>query len=204
LTTEDRDDDVVWIGTSEVPPGSPSVVTVQRAVPLQNVPDGDYTLKVELGGVRRESRLTVDHAARLQSVRVLARESLAAGDGRIRFQRGLLLARVGNTEGAITELIAAGRLLPRNLEIHMKLALLLYATERYAEVVESLRSIAPHYPNESDALVLLGFASLELGDAAKAVSYLESALALRPDDERLMLALARAREESPAVDTLPQ
>ncbi len=196
LTTGDGNDDVVWTGTSEVPPGSPPVVTVQRAVPLQNVPDGDYTFKVELEGARRESRLSVDHSATPQSVRVLSRESLAAGDGRIRLQRGLLFARIGDAESAITELAAASRLRPRDLEIRLKLALMLYAAERYAEVIASLQPIAPHYPNESDIFVLLGFASLEFGDPAKAVAYLQSALALRPDDDRLTLALTQAREES--------
>ena len=147
-------------------------------------------------GERRESRLTVDRAATSPSVRVLSRESPVAGDGRIRLQRGLLFARIGDEENAIRELRAASRLSPRDLEIHLRLALLLYAEERYAEVVGSLQPIAPHYPREPDVFVLLGFAWLALGDAAKAVSHLEAAFALRPDDRRIALALDHARRQS--------
>lgn len=190
--------DVVWSETSEVGSGAAptGLVAVEQAVPLEKLPDGDYTLRVALLGERRESRLTVDRAATSPSVRVLSRESLVAGDGGIRLQRGLLFARIGDKENAIRELRAASRLRPRDLEIHLRLALLLYAEERYAEVVGSLQPIAPHYPSEPDVFVLLGFAWLELGDAAKAVSNLEAAFALRPDDRRLALALERARQQS--------
>jgi len=61
-------------------------------------------------------------------------------------------------------------------------------------VVEVLTPIAPHYPNEPDLLVFLGFASLKLGRNEKAASYLKRALAQRPDDERLEAAFAQAHE----------
>ena len=196
LSPVNQDDDIIWETKRELAPVSLAVRTVQQVIPLSHVADGAYTLKVRLPDASSGTRITVDRAVTLQKVRVLSRESLTAGDGRIRFQRGLLFARIGDTESAIDEMREASRLLPRDLEIHLKLAFLLYATERYAEVIVSLQPLARHYPNEPDVFVLLGFASLELGDAGKAISYLQSALALRPDDDRLTLALARAREQS--------
>ena len=196
LSPVNQDDDIIWEMKRELAAGSLAVRTVQQVIPLGHVADGAYTLKVRLPDESSETRITVDRAVTLQTVRVLSRESLTAGDGRIRFQRGLLFARIGDTESAIEEMSEAIRLLPRDIEIHLKLAFLLYATERYVEVIASLQPLAPHYPNESDVFVLLGFASLELGDAGKAVSYLQSALALRPDDDRLTLALTQAREQS--------
>jgi GWxTD domain-containing protein len=191
--------DVVWRERHDVdsgPTGPSEVVGIEQAVPLETLPDGDYLLRVALLGEIRESRITVDRAAEPPAVRVLSRESPVAGDGRIRLQRGLLFARIGDEEGAIRELRAASRLRPRDLEIHLRLALLLYAEKRYAEVVGSLQPIAPYYRGEPDVFVLLGFSWLELGDAAKAVSHLEAALALRPDDRRIALALDRARQQS--------
>ena len=160
LSPVNQDDDIIWEMKRELAAGSLVVRTVQQVIPLGHVADGAYTLKVRLPDESSETRITVDRAVTLQTVRVLSRESLTAGDGRIRFQRGLLFARIGDTESAIEEMSEAIRLLPRDIEIHLKLAFLLYATERYVEVIASLQPLAPHYPNESDVFVLLGFASL--------------------------------------------
>jgi GWxTD domain-containing protein len=194
-----ENDKVVWRERTDVGAGSAGptgVVGLEQTVPLETLPDGDYALRVALLGETRESRLTVDRAATSPSVRVLSRDSPVAGDGRIRLQRGLLFARIGDEENAIRELRAASQLRPRDLEIHLRLALLLYAEERYAEAVVSLQPIAPHYSSEPDVFVLLGLAWLELGDAAKAVSHLEAAFALRPHDPGIALALDRARQQS--------
>lgn len=197
LRSEGESGEVVWKTKSTLEPEGQEVFRISQVVPLGNVADGDYLLRVVTPGLVRESRLTVDRAMEVPTVRAFSRESPAAGDGRIRLQRALLFVRIGDREGAIRELTAASRLRPRDLEIHLKLAVLLYAAHRYAAVVESLEAIAPHYPRESDVLVLLGFASLQVGDAEQAVSYLEEALALRPDDGRLASALDRARTLSP-------
>jgi Flp pilus assembly protein TadD len=89
---------------------------------------------------------------------------------------------------------AAAELLPRDLEIHLKLAFLLNARGRHQEVIDRLEPLLPHYPQERDLLVFLGFASLALGRPENAVRYYETALAQSPDDPELQKALARARE----------
>jgi cytochrome c-type biogenesis protein CcmH/NrfG len=74
---------------------------------------------------------------------------------------------------------------------------LLTATSQHQRVLDLLKPLAPHHPNEIDLLVFLGFASLELGHLNDAVSYYERALAQRPEDERLQKALEEARLADP-------
>jgi tetratricopeptide (TPR) repeat protein len=172
-------------------------VTVEQSVPLEGLAEGTYTLDAVMPSapsVRRTIALTVEPARSLEAVRVLAREGFPAGHGRLRYERGVLFSRLGDSESAIEEMMAATELLPRDLEIHLKLAFLLNARGRHREVIDRLEPLLPHYPHERDLLVFLGFASLSLGLKENAVRYYETALAQSPDDPELREALARARE----------
>jgi Tetratricopeptide repeat len=183
----------VWKATSAIVPGPNGVGSAEEIVPLNGLPDGVYTLVARSAVGEREVQLTVDRTRVSRPVRVLSRESLPAGDGRIRFRRGLLFARIGDVDSAIEEMTEASRLLPDNLEIHLKLASLLYGTGQYDRVVGLLRPLGPQHSNEPDLWVLLGFASLRMGRNEEALSFLERARSLRPDDERLTAAVAEAR-----------
>ena len=199
LATRGESGRIVWEAESEVSPGPPGIRHAEQVIPLHGIRDGAYTLRVELPDGRREIPMTIDSSKVPQPVRVLARDALPAGHGRIRFQRGVLFARAGDTGSAIEEMEEAARLLPRDLEIHSKLAILLYATAQYQRVVLLLGPLALHYPNESDLLVLLGYASLRLGKSADAISYLERVLAFRPHDPQLATALLQARQQAGSV-----
>jgi len=193
-----KNGEIKWQTTSEVSRGPEPAVLVEQAVPLTSLPDGDYELRVRSPRAERRSRLRVDRSLSPVSVRVLAREGLPAGDGRIRYNRGLQFARRGKTARAIEEMTEAARLLPRDLEIHLKLAYLLNATGQHEKILELLIPIAPHYPKEPDVWIFLAFASQKLGRLADAASYFQNALSLRPDDERLKTALVELRKrESP-------
>ena len=112
----------------------------------------------------------------------------------LRVKRGVLFSRLGNLARAIEELSEAARLLPRDLEVHLKLAFLLNATSQYERVIELLIPLEPHYPSEPDLLVFLGFASLKLGRNEAAAAYYERALHHRPNDQLLKAAFAQAHE----------
>jgi hypothetical protein len=186
----------VWQTESTVPAGTEPHALVEQRIPLQGLPEGDYRLAVGWERGTRETSLTISQNGKTPAVRVLAREGLPAGHGRIRFQRAVLLARRGDTARAIEEMSEAARLLPRDLEVHLKLAYLLSATSQHQRVIEWLEPLLPHYPTEPDLLVLLGFASLKLGRSAAAALYYERALAERPDDPKLRSALEEARKLS--------
>jgi tetratricopeptide (TPR) repeat protein len=189
-----RGDETVWESSAPLTPSHGSAVTVEQVVPLENLPDGVYTLLARFPGGSRRTQLTVDSSATVPSVRVLSREALPAGHGRIRFQRGVLYSKRGDTEKAIEEMAEAARLLPRDLEVHLNLAYLLTATSQHQRVLDLLKPIEPHYPTEVDLLVFMAFASLKLGRYEDAVSYYEKALAQRPRDERIKKALEEARK----------
>jgi GWxTD domain-containing protein len=189
-----QEEEVLWQGETQVSPGEVSPITVGERVPLGSLAGGAYRLSVQTPGGVRETEITVDTSATPQAVRVLSREGLPAGDARLLFRRGILFARLGDTGRAIQDMSEAARLLPRDLEVNLQLAFLLNATSQYERVVELLTPLEPHYPNEADLLVFLGFASLKLGQSAEAASYYERALAQRPGDEKLKSALAEARK----------
>ncbi len=202
--TLSRDGRAVWGETSAVAPSKEPWVRVEQVIPLEGLPEGMYTLDAVVsstpsgssGSGRRTIALRVDPASSLEAVRVLAREGFPAGHGRLRYERGVLFSRLGDSERAIEEMTAAAELLPRDLEIHLKLAFLLNARGRHQEVIDRLLPLLPHYPRERDLLVFLGLASLSLGRAKDAVRFYETALAQSPEDRDLQEALARAREDS--------
>lgn len=187
-------DQVVWQSTGESSADVDSML-VEQIVPLDSLPDGDYELRVRFPRGERRAAFRVDRSISLgPPVRVLARDGLSAGHGRIRFGRGLQFARRGDTGRAINEMAEAARLLPRDLEIHLKLAYLLNATAQHQKVVDLLVPLAPHHPKVVDLWIFLGFASRRLGRLGDAIAYYEKAFALRPDDERLKAALAEVRK----------
>jgi tetratricopeptide (TPR) repeat protein len=192
-----RDGRAVWRETSALAPSRERWLNVEQRVPLEGLAAGTYTLDAVVPSSpsgRRTIGLTVAPAKSLEAVRVLAREGFPAGHGRLRYERGVLFSRLGDSERAIEEMTAAAELLPRDLEIHLKLAFLLNARRRHQEVIDRLEPLLPHYPQERDLLVFLGVASLALGRPENAVRYYETALAQSPDDPELQKALARARE----------
>ncbi len=191
-----REGETLWESTKEIAPGREPAILVEQVVPLISLPDGEYQLGVHYPHGDRLARLRVDRAIAPAAVRVLAREGLSAGDGRIRFQRGVQFARRGQAARAIEEMAEAARLLPRDLEIHLKLAFLLNATAQPQKVVDLLVPLAPHYPQEADLWVFLGFASQRLGHLKEAATYYEKALAIRPTDQRLKTALEVIRAQN--------
>jgi tetratricopeptide (TPR) repeat protein len=166
---------------------------VEQVVPLAPLAEGDYELRVRHPSGEGRARVHLDPALPASAVRVVAREGLPAGDGRIRFLRGTQFAKQGKPARAIEEMAEAARLLPRDLEVHLKLAFLLNATAQHQRVVDLLVPLAPHHPTEPDVWIFLGFASQKLGRLAEAVAYYEKAVALRPEDARLKGALEEVR-----------
>jgi GWxTD domain-containing protein len=188
-----RGERVLWQSQSEVSPASGPVFLVEQVVPLASLAAGDYQLRVRHPSGESRARLHLDPALPASAVRVVAREGLPAGDGRIRFLRGTQFAKQGEPARAIEEMAEAARLLPRDLEVHLKLAFLLNATGQHQRVVDLLVPLAPHHPTEPDVWIFLGFASQKLGRLAEAVAYYEKAVALRPEDARLKGALEEVR-----------
>ncbi|MFQ5789528.1 MAG: GWxTD domain-containing protein [Acidobacteriota bacterium] len=194
-----RGEQALWETKSRVSPAPQNIILVQQVIPLESIPDGVYTLRSRFLGTERRTELRLARERELRSVRVLSREGFPAGHGRIRFQRGVLFARLGDAGRAIDEMTEAAELLPRDLEVHLRLAFLLNVASQYERVLELLKPLAPHFPNQAELFVFLGFASLKLGQYAEAVAYYEKALVQRPDDERLASALERARKLTDAA-----
>jgi hypothetical protein len=189
-----RGEEELWTRDASLPDVRGPVATLSQTVPLLGLPDGRYTLGLRYPGGERSAELEVGRSIELPSVRVVAREALPSGHGRIHYRRGLLFAHRGDTARAIEEMTRAARSLPQDVEIHLKLAFLLTATSQHDKVLEVLEPLEPYFPAEPDLLVFLGFASMKLGNLRESATYYGRALAVRPGDKKIESALARVRE----------
>jgi tetratricopeptide (TPR) repeat protein len=194
-----RDGAILRKAVSTVLPSAEPWARAEQKISLEGLADGIYSVEAILPFARRTAELEVEASRRLDSVRVLSRESFPAGHGRLRFQRGVLFARMGDAERAIEEMSLSAERLPRDLEVHLQLAVLLSAKGRHQEAFDSIAPLLPLYPREPDLLVLLGFTSLELDRLDQAISYYERAVAERPGDARLQQALSEARARKPGI-----
>ncbi len=69
----------IWQADSRIDPEPSGVATVMQAIPLDNLPDGGYTLALRFPGGKRRAKLRVDPHQEIPAVWVIAREAFTSG-----------------------------------------------------------------------------------------------------------------------------
>jgi len=85
---------------------------------------------------------------------------------------------------------------PDEPRYHIELAKVLYASGRYADVLERLGAAESRFPEEADLYVLLAASSEAIGMHSRALDYYQRAIALDPDNAALREARDRLRVRS--------
>ena len=112
-------------------------------------------------------------------------------------QLGRLAERTGRNEEAKTQYDRALTLNPNHAEAHRRLGLLAARREDFAAAERHFTALAVIRPDDADAHANLGNVLLLTGRAKEAAERFETALRLRPGDERLRESLAAARRAGP-------
>jgi tetratricopeptide (TPR) repeat protein len=109
-----------------------------------------------------------------------------------RLQYGSLLAREGQLDLALVELLAARDLDADDVQIRLELGVLRGLRGEWMEAVEELAEAAAHDEGDAEPTSLLGLVQLEAGESGEAAESLHRAAVRRVDDWELQLACALA------------
>ncbi|MFM1747203.1 MAG: hypothetical protein RLZZ188_869 [Verrucomicrobiota bacterium] len=113
------------------------------------------------------------------------------------YQLGRLAERRGRAADARHEFERALKIDPRHAESHRRLGLLAARSDDLAAAERHFSALANLLPSDADAHANIGNVHLLTGRIQEAISRFETALRLRPGDERLRESLERARGERP-------
>jgi tetratricopeptide (TPR) repeat protein len=116
----------------------------------------------------------------------------AEAEGIAQFVQGNLALRNRDFEAAAGCLEQAVRLLPKNFEVPVNLAVALQHLQRTDEAVALLRQLTLSHPELDIAHRLLGFLLGRNGDWEAATATLERGLRFHPEDAKFLLALGEA------------
>jgi len=121
------------------------------------------------------------------------------GQSRFALTRAALLKEQGKTNLALAALLAVGQDAPLFFESRLRAAELLRDAGKTAEASRAVEEALPLGKGDRDALATEAAVSLALtdekgGDPAAGIARLEQRLAARPDDRRLVMALAALEE----------
>ena len=101
--------------------------------------------------------------------------------------------RMGNTRAAAPEFIRAADALPDNHDAQVKATQLLLIGGRFDDAKARASNYLERHPQDVDLLLLRASAMAALKDPAGAVSEIEEALKVRPDDSRAFMNLGTVR-----------
>ena len=105
---------------------------------------------------------------------------------------GLLEAREGKYDLAITHDRRAQKLEPANPAIQLNLGLALFKAERFAEAASAFTAELKKHPGDQRLTILVAMSHYGLGDYLVAIPYLQQAAARDPQNLPLRLTLAHA------------
>ena len=176
---------------------------VLEQIPLNNIVGGEYKLSVELldsaeGLVAEKTAvLTVSPRSGIPRPWVYRRSFNVDEPGLLALARGEQLLMKRQTAAARAELekaVAVGN--PKLPMARWRLAAALLDSGEADRVLELLGPLEAQYPNQYEVVTYLGVAHYLKQDFAKAISYLERSLAIRPPTALLLNALGESYEKS--------
>jgi len=151
-----------------------------------------WSLALIVKGDLDEAGIKLDHAA-----------SVDPDWAETSFLRGLLLAREGENDEAVSELIAPIQDNPANLNYFIDLCRSLILYDMVSPLSDSLKIYTQETPDDWTAHALLGTTSLFSGNADKSLDEFNSAMLLVPDDDTAALfrAIIKLSNMSPVFKT---
>ena len=84
---------------------------------------------------------------------------------------------------------------PDNLDVRLKLGMVLFRAEQYKEAAEEFNYILKKDPENSEALISLARVNINISDYQRAVTLLQKALPIEPDDMHTYYFLGLALEK---------
>lgn len=150
----------------------------------------NYQILRVLAGLYAESGRLEDAASALEKAK-----AVRPSDLNVRFLLGHIWWRLGESEKAIAELSALRESGKNDLEVLVTLGLAYLDADSVGVAVTLLEDAARAYPDSATAHHYLGTVYYESGSYPEAERALLKALALRPNRERSLMALAAVREK---------
>lgn len=152
-------------------------------------------LKLDAAGASAELERRVPHPGLRRS---LLDNVLLEGESYVSLGRPtIVLASLGDIEGALADYRASARIDPWNVEMHRLMGNALFKSSRNLEAVEAFRAVVALDPDDAAAHGQLGSSALRLMWWDTAIEALERARSLAGDSPGGLLALGYAYERKP-------